>query len=212
MMAQDFYSETACANCGGVIEAGEYRVLVTAVELKPEGFDEDGVEVPASRGESTTQYYCDCCVATLPRLVPNGIENPWKELSDDLAQASAGPSTEDASKRFVHETDAANAIAAKSRRLGRPISAGQAEALLYSTSSPDRPGREQPPDKTDQQERLREFLKSPGSRKMLPQMRRAATMCAEGASQSEIARKLGVDQSTVSRMVKGAMQMAFVQR
>src|SRR5882757_2654644 len=90
-MPRDLLPKTECANCGDVIEAGEYRVVVMAVEMKPE--DDDGVEVPAGRGESNTGNYCDRCAADLPEFV---MRNIWKDISDARAEPSAGPQSEDA--------------------------------------------------------------------------------------------------------------------
>jgi hypothetical protein len=59
-----------------------------------------------------------------------------------------------------------------------------------------------------QRSNLLDYLNSPTSRGMPHTMRQAARLWADGASQTEISRRLGVDQSVVSRMIKGARNRA----
>lgn len=64
-----------------------------------------------------------------------------------------------------------------------------------------------------QRTKLRDYLKLPESRgKLLPAVRAAATLWANGLNQKEVAQKLGADQSTVSRRIKAAMAMANARR
>ena len=219
MMAQDFYSETACANCGDVIEAGEYRVVVMAVEMKPENLDDD---TPAGRGESDTQHYCDRCAVTLDKFV---IENRWKELSDDLAQASAGPASEDAhfraetGNRAARRTTARSGISLKQSGPENDeanLSMADRENIKFS----DWVGPGQAAIKGDvplkarsvesvRRETLAKYRKDRNSSgKMKPTMRQAVDLYVAGMGQTEIARKLGVDQGTISRMLREALLMA----
>jgi hypothetical protein len=59
-----------------------------------------------------------------------------------------------------------------------------------------------------QKEKLRDFLASPRSKGMRPQIRNAARRWIDGASHNEIAKSMGVDQSTVSRNIKTALDLA----
>jgi DNA-binding CsgD family transcriptional regulator len=60
---------------------------------------------------------------------------------------------------------------------------------------------------------LLEYLNSPQSRgKMLQAEREAARLWAEGQSENEIARRQGVDQSTVHRRIQAAKKKAYARR
>jgi hypothetical protein len=57
-------------------------------------------------------------------------------------------------------------------------------------------------------EKLREYLSSPRSRGMRPTMRAAARLWVKGESQTDISRRIGIDQSNVSRLIKAALRLA----
>jgi ribosome-binding protein aMBF1 (putative translation factor) len=64
------------------------------------------------------------------------------------------------------------------------------------------------PGEEKQRAKLLKFLNVPASQGMRPQMRQAGRHWAEGFSQSDVARKLNMDPSTVARMINGALKMA----
>lgn len=60
-----------------------------------------------------------------------------------------------------------------------------------------------------QRAHILKFLNDPRSMAMRSDMRDVARMWAEGASLNEVARKLGKDQSTISRIIQGARKMSY---
>jgi len=60
-----------------------------------------------------------------------------------------------------------------------------------------------------QRAKVLEYLNSPGSGKLSTHARKQLQMWAEGASQREVGRKLGVDQGNLSRRIKAALNEAY---
>jgi hypothetical protein len=210
--------KTSCAKCGDTIEAGEYRVAVAVTEIRPdEGFREP------RRGPGGVKSFCDVCVATAETFE---FRNPWKQMIELDAQSvrSSSPPSEDAFYRSVagrggkDKEKGAGAYCGPERDPNSEPELGQAdrEAVEFS----DHVGEGQPAIKGDvpltvrtvesvRRETLENFLKNPSSRgAMMPTMRQAVTLYVDGNSQNEIARKIGKDQATVSRMIQGALKMA----
>ena len=98
-----------------------------------------------------------------------------------------------ASKRCGQALEATSEIAEK------PVAVHSGNAGTTGSSSP---GEEK------QRAKLLKFLNAPASQGMRPQMRQAGRHWAEGFSQSDVARKLNMDPSTVARMINGALKMA----
>ena len=190
--------EASCVKCSDTIEAGEYRIVVLIAEVK------DG-----HAGRISRLPYCDTCVAQMSHFE---ILNTYKMRSDEAAIPSAGPATEDAAFRSVSVQGIAERVSKRKDGDGpgdgETMNEADIEANILSTDAPDRPLPELAGEAA-QRARLASFLKAPSSRGMRSDMRTAARLWVEGASQSEVARKLGKDQSTVSRMIAGARKMAY---
>src|ERR1700722_5251747 len=82
-----------CTQCGRLIASGQYRVVATLSEGKPEDSRDD---LPAERGSSLLYIYCGDCIAGIPVIE---IENPWKRPSRPGAVPSPDPSGKDAPRR-----------------------------------------------------------------------------------------------------------------
>jgi DNA-binding CsgD family transcriptional regulator len=205
-LGEDQLERTTCALCNEAIHAGEYRVVLLAVEIGHRNSG-GGNGYVSGRGRSFSSSYCDVCVAEMPHFE---FLNWWKLRSDADATPSAGPATEDAAFRSVSVQGIAEKASADMDGTGDGDSLGEADiqANVLSSESPTRPGPELAGEAA-QRARLASFLKAPTSRGMRSDMRTAAKMWVEGASQNEVARKLGKDQSTVSRMIAGARKMAY---
>jgi Helix-turn-helix domain len=198
----DQMGKTSCARCNETIHAGQYRVVLSRVEMKPPDIDRG---IPLGRGLSFYESYCDSCVAEIPLFE---VMNPWKMLSDNAARPSAGPATEDAAFRSVSVQEIAEKFADDGPGDGEALDEADIQANVLSSDAPTWPLPELAGEAA-QRARLLTFLNAPASRGMRSDMRAAAKMWVEGASQSEVARKLGRDQSTVSRMIAGARKMAY---
>jgi hypothetical protein len=221
-MGVDPMGKTSCAQCDGTIDAGDYRVVVMAVEMKPH-------YAGGGRGVSTALSFCDACVSEMPTFE---LTNWLKLRSDAAAEPSAGPATEDVLRCHPQS---GNGSTKKEKKEGPTVEMGSdgtgdddakdgdnlaradREAIKFS----DWVGEGQAAERSEapptvrrtvesvRRETLGKFLtdrKSWGT--MKGKGREAVTLYADGMSQSEIARKLGVDQATVSRMIQGALKMA----
>lgn len=82
------------------------------------------------------------------------------------------------------------------------------EANLLANISPAKPSPESAGE-ASQRAHILKFLNDPRSMAMRSDMRDVARMWAEGASLNEVARKLGKDQSTISRIIQGARKMSY---
>ena len=178
-----------CARCGRLIASGQYRVVATLLE-KPEDPKEG---LPAEQGSSLLYIYCANCIAGIPVIE---IENPWKRASA-LGGEPPDPSGNDAPRTTLPPEYAIG------RGAGGPGMADAAtEPSVLTKREPISP----------QREKLSAYLNDTASRGMRGSMRIAAKQWVEGVSMSEIARKMNVDQSTVSRMINGALKLADATR
>jgi hypothetical protein len=101
--------------------------------------------------------------------------------------------------RLEHETRKSVAVKPSGQN---PIAARSGNARTTGSA----PGEDK------QRAKLLKFLNAPASQGMRPQMRQAGRHWAEGFSQSDVARKLNMDPSTVARVINGALKMADAPR
>lgn len=163
-------SKTVCAHCGDSIDAGDYRVAVTAVEMHPLGSKQSSSRGPAKPGLTA---FCGVCVAKISSFP---LPNPWKAIVDQ-------PHTSGVNKPDLDASSTTSCSPGKAS----PESAGEASQRAH----------------------ILKFLNDPRSMAMRSDMRDVARMWAEGASLNEVARKLGKDQSTISRIIQGARKMSY---
>lgn len=213
----DLMPKTSCTRCNDTIEEGEYRVAVAVTEIRP---DEAGGK--PRRGPGGVKSFCDVCVATAETFE---FRNPWKKMIELDAQSAreSSPSSEDAFHRSVtgrggKESDKGATAYVDPQFDQNDDGLGQADKESVEFSEYVGPG--QAAIKGDaplivrtgesiRKETLSSFLKNPASRgTMKTKMREAASLYLEGMGQSDIARKLNVDQGTVSRMIQGALKLA----
>jgi len=196
--------KTTCAKCHRGIDAGDYRVVLMAVEMKPEDFCEN---VPAGRGISFHQSFCSMCLADMETLE---MHNIWKDISDGAADPSAGPKNQDASYRAVSLPGLAEKRARAAEDEGGNSEAGaeDIEAQLNSTSTPSRPAPELATE-GDLRERMYSFLQTPAAKKMPKQVRIVARKWSSGETQGQIGTAIGVNQSSVSRLLDQAKRYLY---
>jgi len=210
--------KTQCSTCGSEITEEDERTLVLIVELSPEDSDDEGRTIPAGRRTSTTATYCDICKGKEPYFK---INNPWYLLQSGRADPSSGPASEDASYRSVQDKSLAARLTPEGNEHDGDESLADTKDAIYTAVPISNPRSKfhkisnpspQAPSKIDvelrQKETLREFLGSPQSRGMRPQIRDAAKRWIAGGTQAEIAQAMGIDQSSVSRYIKIALDLA----
>jgi DNA-binding CsgD family transcriptional regulator len=192
-------TKAICCTCGANIAAEEERVLVAALELVNEIDDGDadykrnGVSVPRGARSAddigvAKNQLLHCCGKCSPEVSEFTICNPAfveKEQRGSLRAEEQKEFDQLPDEKLVDKDSAAAAV--------RPLpavrqSGEEAQKML-----------------------LDKFLKDPKSRGMAAAVRTATKMWIDGASQNEIARKLGRDQATVSRMIAGARKRAYAQ-
>jgi hypothetical protein len=192
------FGQTSCYKCGDSITQGEYRVVVMIAEMEPG----DGLSRTAGRGISSVYNYCDTCVAEITQFE---LPNPYRMISDLLAEPSAGPASEDVAWRTQSLQGMATQLSEREQggEADDVRSAQEIEAALNSTLTGETPVPE-PPSEDDLRERMRLFRQTPDGRKMPKQLRIIADKWSSGETQSQIAEAMGVNQSTVSRRLDDA--------
>lgn len=188
---EDLRVEAECKECGARILAGEDRLVVAAVELACEinysggtceARGSDFASVGETLDESTVGRISSFhyCEKCSMRIPEFHVSNPAFER---------GP-------------------AQTMRRRMDGIGGGEGETNRNTgTQQLDTSGQIGGDDKN---KKLAAFLNSRNSSSMRPDMRIAAQMSVmEGLSQNEIAKRMGKDQSTISRMIAGAFRMAY---
>jgi len=192
-----------CYICGATIAATEDRVVVAVIEVVEEIDDRDGDAnykcngktvqrgsggiIDAAWGKRRFLHCCEKCSVTVREF---NILNPTfseteiisKRRSPEVQHGLGLPAVENLATPEMAE---------------EPIHAGTL----------DRPSGEDA-----QRAQLKAFLNDPRSRGMRPEMRSVARMWVDGLSGSEVARRLGKDQSTVSRTITAARNMAYASR
>jgi len=201
---ESMLGKTTCAKCQEEIAAGDYRVVLMAVEMRPEDFGEN---LPAGRGISLYQSFCDVCLAHMETLE---LHNVWKDLSDDGADPSAGPRNEDVGYRAVSLPGLAEKRARAAEEEGgkSETSAEAIEAELNSTNTPSRPEPELATE-GNLRERMYSFLQTPAAKQMPKQVRIVAGKWSSGETQGQIATAIGVNQSSVSRLLDQAKRYLY---
>lgn len=206
----DFLGKTACVRCGDEIDTGEYRVVVAVSEYRSDDYGRP------SRGSGFVIAFCDQCVATAPKLeVPNNFKVIVEDRASDAVTASP---------HGVDALEGKRAVSGHGGRVGEDqadeagdeqIGAADREAVEFAAQRPpwQNPMPEVPLNlrsvESVRRETLRRYLASPASRgRMAPNLRRAVTLFVEGNTHRDIAQRLGKDQSTVTRMLQGALRLA----
>jgi len=223
--------ESTCSACGIRIAAGQDRLVIAALELthKDDKFTtehrEKGVLIEESRDEQVdvigrreVKHYCQACSVKEQEFL---ISNP-AFVEPEIASA---PSKTRQEGSEVMETVKGDLAAGDDRSFNEtfPERAHSKDAMARSTGMAvigKRSGFGSDSLRVDaqsgeavQRARVLEYMNDPRSKgKMLPDVRSAVRIWAGGASQSEVARKLGKDQSTVSRWIKTAQKMASAPR
>jgi hypothetical protein len=192
------FGQTSCYKCGDSIAQGEYRVAVAIAEMEPG----DGCSRTAGRGISSVYNYCDECVAKMSHFE---FPNPYRVICDLLAEPSAGPASEDISWRAQSLSGMAAYLKEheQSGEADDARSAQEIEDALNSTLTRDAPVPE-PPSEDDLRERMRLLLQKREGPRMPKQIRVIAGKWAAGETQTQIAKAMGVNQSTVSRLLDEA--------
>jgi len=183
--------ETECDKCGVCIKAGEDRLIVAVLELVTEmDFGEGSYKHNGVAVESGSYQVSVVDRTTSLHYCEKCAEHPREfKIANPLWLAgSTAPA-----QTTVNELP---------NNQGNGTNVG---ALPQGGENP-RSGEDA------QKEFLSGFLQQANSSGMRPEMRSAAKMWVEGASQTEIARKLGKDQSTICRMLSGARSMAYACR
>jgi hypothetical protein len=203
MEPEQWLVATTCQACKTAIDRGAPRIMVAALKFALELDDDDPSGFQLSRaslvrvGSSAEQRgswkvgklisYCNDCAQGIDDFP---ISNPWSLGK----QGATKPVNESASLETCEAEMRAEATATD-----KTASESLAHAGTTGSSSPA---------EDKQRAKLRKFLNAPASQGMRPQMRQAGRHWAEGFSQSDVARKLNMDPSTVARMINGALKMA----
>ena len=190
-----------CHICGATIAATEDRVVVAVIEVVEEIDDRDGDAnykcsgktvqrgsggiIDAAWGKRRFLHCCEKCSVTVREF---NIPNP---TFSEAGISSKGRSSE--------------------VQLGMELPTAEKLARPEVTDDPIHAGAFASGEDA-QRAQLKTFLNDPRSRGMRPEMRSVARMWVDGLSGSEVARRLGKDQSTVSRTITAARNMAYASR
>jgi len=188
--AASWLAKAICCNCSAEIADGEGRLVITALEIVNQ-FD-DGGDAPYRKNGVLVPY----AAASVEE-----VRIPARELMHCCEQCSSMVN------EFIIRNPSFGQLAQRTAQTVSQDGAVEAtEGMLIDG------GRLTPaPDSGEgaQKAQLDNFLKAPRSRGMDQTMRKAAKMWVDGESQSEIAKKLRKDQSSISRILKAARQQAY---
>jgi hypothetical protein len=211
LSADDLMAKTCCAKCKDTIEVNEYRVVVSVHEMRLD-FESGGIP---HRSSTFLKSFCDTCSAEMTSLeLPNFRKLMIESHARDASESS--PPSEDAFHHSVSGRGGEDNGESEEGENEPGLNHADKESIEFS----DHVGPGQAAVKGTvplvvqtveaiRRDTLRKFLKDSKSRGTMKQtMRDAVALYVDGTSQSEIARKLKVDQGTVSRMIKGALQLA----
>jgi len=208
--------ETHCSECGANITRGEDRIVAAVLELAN---DEDAFRADIG----ATMHYCSDCGGECEEF---RIRNPWPRpkvtslVPKTAEPMDVPPNGSERSSVTTVESRLARSVAAGNMRpfeASFPVAPSRTDALAHSESiGPEPVGTEAAgcipiilsSSSQVRKERLRKFINSPASRGMRREMREAARRWVDGASQTDIAKTMNLNQATISRMVNGALTMA----
>lgn len=101
---RELLGTTSCAECNEKIAAGEYRVVLMAVEMKPEEYDGD-------KRRCNLVEFLQCLLSRDGDICSAHV---WHRICESAARPSAGPQSEDASSRWTSHRGMAEARARRS--------------------------------------------------------------------------------------------------
>jgi hypothetical protein len=206
---KDLLSNKTCSSCGEVIETGEYRVVVALSEFTS---NEYGWPI---RGYGFVIAFCDECIANMAKLE---IPNRFEQIIEDRARWVS-----EASPRGLDALDGKRGVSGHGgnpeQRLtnGNDEEVGEADREANEFAAFRPPWQDSLPEVplnirsvgSVRRQTLRRYLSSPQSRGcMASTLRRVVRLYVDGDGQKEIARKIGKDQTTVSRMLQAALKLA----
>lgn len=211
----DQMPEAVCDRCEALIPASEYRVVALAVsrdrQMDEDSFLDQDIFTPATR------TFCNKCVMDVDEFVIANLFKCQAELMTKLAHAAPTPG-EDAMDKWRVNTghggmEDASSVHAPGDVDGDTLHAADAEAFELSDYNPQAlQGAPTEPRSLEsvRRETLRNFLNDRARSwgKLKPRQREAVKLYVEGLTQSEIARRVGLDQGNISRMIQGALRVA----
>jgi hypothetical protein len=215
---------TTCTRCESAIACGGYRVVVLALsrDRKLEEAEVRDVDVVEA---TRTLTLCANCVAVMPEFsITNDFKLDIERRAEyykrpsapgmdalDSGRASTGHGGfQDTDNQAMTTSGSDSSPTAE----GDTFGAADSEALELSEENPQALSEGIAPiqprsGKEITRERLASFLGDPRSRqKLRPTTRRVAELYVGNLTQCEIARKTGMDQSSVSRAIQAALRLA----
>lgn len=224
--AEDQMPATLCSQCNGAIPAGECRITVIAAMRDRRhgytGIDRDTLET------TWALTFCRNCAMAMPQFIivndfqldverhARRMELPAVPREDVLVpwRADTGrgeePDKDDERPAAKAAKEGAELGSSEDEEPGR----ADEEAIEFSgwnhQRRPEVAVATQPPSaKEVARQRLASFLKDPCSRsKLRPITRTIAQHYTDGLTQFEIAKRTGMDQSSVSRTIQAALKLA----
>jgi hypothetical protein len=186
-VAASWLANATCCNCSAKITAGEGRTVVTALEIvnrSDDGGDalyrKNGISVPGAAASVQDV-----------RIPGRKLLYCCQECSTTVSEFKiSNPAFGQLAQRVARETH------------NGAVEATRGKSIDDGSAVPDS-------GEAAQKVQLDKFLKEPRSRGIDPFMRTASRMWVDGASYSEIERKLGRERSYVTRKIKAARRLAF---
>jgi len=195
---QDQMPATVCFQCAGTLPRGADRVIVLAA-LRSKIDDLDTLET------TRTLTFCRDCAMKMPTFaVVNDLKLRVEKRAECLVAASSpGEDAFDNARARTGHGGSDDADVSDDEVFG----AADAEAIEFSDRNPQALPESRSP-KEITRERLALFLNDQRSRKLRPSTRRVAELYVGYLTQDEIARRTGMDQSSVSRAIQAALRIA----
>jgi DNA-binding NarL/FixJ family response regulator len=227
--------EANCQYCGGRIEEGEERIVLAAMAIHPAQWDEDSAEFRPSGDIRKVFHFCQTCgnaeefrVANPWHLTPE----ERKRIDEFEAESGTDAGVGEVAESTTMDEHLCDAVANGDMhrfnkhmptelvrqddflRYAVPFSESKAVYKIASTNSPSTPSvygaGSRAIGESAQRVKVLEYLNSPASRgKFTTEIRKQLKMWAEdGLSQNELARKLGINQGTISKRIRIAIRKA----